>query len=106
MNWEKCQEVGESFSRSSKQADHYGVPRIAYINKMDITGADFFRSVETMRDRLHTNPVPIQIPIGKEDHFDGIIDLMTMKAEMYEDEEGKQIVEKDIPEDMLPLAQE
>lgn len=89
-----------------RQADHYGVPRIAYINKMDITGADFFRSVETMRDRLHTNPVPIQIPIGKEDHFDGIIDLMTMKAEMYEDEEGKQIVEKDIPEDMLPLAQE
>ena len=89
-----------------RQADHYGVPRIAYVNKMDITGADFYRSVQTIIDRLHTNAVPIQIPIGKEDHFTGIIDLMEMKAEVYEDEAGKEIKQIDIPEDMLDLANE
>ncbi len=89
-----------------RQADNYGVPRIAYVNKMDVTGADFFHAVGTMRERLHTNAVPIQIPIGKEDSFVGIVDLMTMKAEIYHDETGKTFEECDIPEDILPLAEE
>ncbi len=84
-----------------RQADHYGVPRLAYVNKMDITGADFFRAVTMMKDRLHTNAVPIQLPIGKEDTFSGIIDLMRMKAEVYTSEDGKQFEERDIPADML-----
>lgn len=89
-----------------RQADHYGVPRIAYVNKMDILGADFFRATQTMIDRLHTNAVPIQLPIGKEDNFVGIIDLMTMKAEIYADEQGNTINETEIPEDMVDLANE
>lgn len=89
-----------------RQADNYGVPRIAYINKMDITGADFFKAVETMIDRLNTNAVPIQVPIGKEDHFTGIIDLIKMKAEIYTDEMGTIIEETDIPEDMMEVALE
>ena len=89
-----------------KQAETYKVPRMAYVNKMDITGADFFRVVEMMKDRLHANAVPIQLPIGKEDTFRGIIDLVTMKAEVYYDNEGKDVREEEIPEDMLELAQQ
>ncbi|MEA4889302.1 MAG: elongation factor G [Clostridiaceae bacterium] len=87
-----------------RQADHYGVPRIAYVNKMDILGADFYRAVDMMKQRLRTNAVPIQLPIGKEETFSGIIDLMTMKAEVYGDDMGKDIQEKDIPEEMLASA--
>ncbi|NLB28207.1 MAG: elongation factor G, partial [Clostridiaceae bacterium] len=90
-----------------RQADNYGVPRIAYINKMDITGADFFHVVKMMKDRLGTNALPIQLPVGKEETFIGIIDLMTMKAEIYEDEDlGKTITEADIPADQLEEARE
>jgi elongation factor G len=89
-----------------RQADHYGVPRLAYVNKMDIMGADFFRAVSMMKERLHTNAVPIQLPIGKEDTFVGIIDLLRMKAEVYGDDLGKQIDETDIPADLLELATE
>ena len=89
-----------------KQAETYKVPRMAYVNKMDITGADFFRVVDMMKDRLHANAVPIQLPIGKEETFRGIIDLVTMKAEVYYDNEGKDVREEEIPEDMLELAQQ
>ncbi|MDO5738203.1 MAG: elongation factor G [Eubacteriales bacterium] len=90
-----------------RQADTYKVPRLAYVNKMDITGADFFRAVQTMKDRLGCNAVPIQLPIGKEDNFTGIIDLIEMKADLYHDEDlGKSITEAEIPEDMMELAQE
>ncbi len=89
-----------------RQADHYHVPRLAYVNKMDITGADFFRSVKTIEERLKANPVPIQIPIGKEDTFSGIIDLVTMKAEIYKDDMGTVFEESDIPEEYLALAEE
>ena len=89
-----------------KQAETYKVPRMAYVNKMDITGADFFRVVAMMKDRLHANAVPIQLPIGKEDTFRGIIDLVTMKAEVYYDNEGKDVREEEIPEDLLELAQQ
>jgi len=88
-----------------RQADHYRVPRIAYVNKMDILGANFFRAVDMMKDRLRTNAVPIQLPIGKEETFTGIIDLMKMKAEVYGDDQGKVIEETDIPADMKDLAQ-
>jgi elongation factor G len=87
-----------------RQADKYGVPRIAYINKMDRMGADFFRVTEMMKDRLGTNPVPIQLPIGSEADFHGIIDLIEMKAFKYLDDEGKQVEEIPIPEDMRELA--
>ncbi len=89
-----------------KQAETYKVPRMAYVNKMDITGADFFRVVDMMKDRLHANAVPIQLPIGKEDTFRGIVDLVTMKAEVYYDNEGKDVREEEIPEDLLELAQQ
>ena len=90
-----------------RQADTYGVPRIAYVNKMDITGADYFHVLKMMKDRLGTNAVPIQLPIGKEDSFVGIIDLLTMKAEVYEDDDlGKTITEADIPADQLEEAKE
>ncbi|HPX93082.1 MAG TPA: elongation factor G [Bacillota bacterium] len=90
-----------------RQADTYGVPRIAYINKMDIVGADFFHVVKMMKDRLGTNAVPIQLPVGKEDSFLGIIDLMTMKAEIYQGEDlGKTITEADIPADQREEARE
>ncbi|MDN8991431.1 GTP-binding protein, partial [Staphylococcus aureus] len=72
-----------------RQADKYSVPRIAYINKMDRTGADFYRSVETIKDRLGANAVPIQLPIGAEAEFAGIIDLVTMKATIYKDDLGQ-----------------
>ncbi len=89
-----------------RQADKYGVPRIAHINKMDVTGADFFRSVETIRDRLNANPVPIQIPIGAEDNFQGMIDLVTMEAEIYKDDMGQEIEITDIPSDLIDKANE
>jgi len=88
-----------------RQADRYKVPRIAYINKMDITGADFFRVIRMMKERLHTNPVPIQLPIGSEDKFRGIIDLVNMEADIYYDDLGKDMRVEKIPEDMLELAE-
>ncbi|NLJ70886.1 MAG: elongation factor G [Clostridiaceae bacterium] len=87
-----------------RQADTYGVPRMAYINKMDITGADFFNVVDMIRDRLGANPIPVQLPIGKEENFTGIIDLMTMKAVIYKNDEGTEIEETDIPAEMLDQA--
>ena len=89
-----------------RQADHYHVPRIAYINKMDIMGADFFNVIKMMKDRLKANAVPIQLPIGKEDNFRGIIDLVTMKAFYYRDDLGNVIDEEEIPDDMRDLAEE
>ncbi len=87
-----------------RQADTYGVPRMAYVNKMDIMGADFYRVLDMMKDRLHANAVPIQLPIGKEESFEGIIDLVKMKAYYYRDEKGEVIDELDIPADMAELA--
>jgi elongation factor G len=84
-----------------RQANKYHVPRIAYVNKMDITGADFHRVVDMMRTRLGTKAVPIQLPIGKENTFRGIVDLVRMKAEVYYDDEGKDIREEEIPADLL-----
>ena len=89
-----------------RQAEGYGVPRMIFVNKMDIMGADFFRVVDMVKDRLKANAVPVQLPIGKEENFKGIIDLITMKAEVYEDELGTKIDEEPIPEDMLELAEE
>lgn len=89
-----------------RQADHYGVPRMAFVNKMDILGADFYRAVEMMKDRLRTNAVPLQLPIGKEDTFTGIIDLIDLSARIYGDDEGKDIQDVDIPDDMKELATE
>ncbi len=89
-----------------RQADKYGVPRIAYINKMDIMGADFFNCIQMMKKRLGANAIPIQLPIGKEDHFEGIIDLVEMKAYLYHDDLGKNIDEEEIPESMKDLALE
>ncbi len=89
-----------------RQADHYHVPRIAYVNKMDILGADFYRAVQMMKDRLKANAVPIQLPIGQEDAFLGLIDLMTMKAVIYGDDLGIDIQETDIPEEYQAKAQE
>ncbi len=87
-----------------RQADRYGVPRIAYINKMDRVGADFFRGVQMIRERLGANPVPVQLPIGVEENFIGIIDLVSMRATIYADD--KQMEDQDIPEDMVALAEE
>ncbi len=88
-----------------RQADKYKVPRMAYVNKMDVTGADFYDCVEQMKDRLGCNPVPIQLPIGKEDEFQGIVDLIKMKAFIQKDEDqGKDITEIDIPADMVEDA--
>ena len=89
-----------------RQADKYHVPRIAHINKMDVTGADFFRSVQTIDKKLHGNPIPIQIPMGAEDTFIGMIDLVEMKAEIYKDELGKEIEITDVPDEYLDLANE
>jgi len=88
-----------------RQADKYNVPRIAYINKMDITGADFFNVMEMMRKRLGANPVAIQLPIGSEDSFRGIVDLINMKAVYYIDDLGTRSEEKSVPEDMVELAE-
>ena len=89
-----------------RQADKYKVPRMAYVNKMDIMGADFFNVVKMMRDRLNCNAVPIQLPIGREDTFKGIIDLVQMKALIHYDDLGKDIREEAIPEDLKGLAEE
>lgn len=89
-----------------KQANKYHVPRLAYINKMDITGADFFRVINMINDRLSANAVPIQLPIGKEADFKGIIDLIRMKAELYYDDDGKDIREEEIPEELHAISNE
>ncbi len=89
-----------------RQAEEYKVPRMCYVNKMDILGADFYRVVDMLKDRLKANAVPIQLPIGKEDTFKGIIDLVTMKAEVYYDDLGKDFREEEIPEDMKDMAEE
>ena len=89
-----------------RQADHYKVPRMIYVNKMDIMGADFFNVLKMIHDRLKCNAVPIQLPIGSEDTFKGIIDLVEMKADVYYDAEGKDMRVEDIPEDMMDLAME
>ena len=89
-----------------RQADKYRVPRMAYVNKMDIMGADFYRVVGMMKDRLKTNPVPIQLPIGAEDNFRGIIDLMNMEADIYYDDLGKDMRVEPIPADMVDKANE
>ncbi len=88
------------------QANEYKVPRMAYINKMDIMGADFYRVVKMIKDRLRANGVPVQLPIGKESSFRGIIDLMEMKADVYYDDLGKDMRVEEIPEDMRDLAEE
>ena len=87
-----------------RQADKYHVPRLAFVNKMDVVGANFDRTVKMMRERLKANPIAVQLPIGKEDTFRGIIDLIRMKAEMYNDELGNEIEETDIPEDLVETA--
>ena len=89
-----------------RQADDYKVPRMIYVNKMDIMGADFYNVVNMVHERLHANGVPIQLPIGAEDTFRGIIDLIEMKAEIYYDEMGKDYRQEEIPADMLDKAEE
>ena len=89
-----------------RQAEKYGVPRMIFVNKMDIMGADFFRVVQMVKDRLKANAVPVQLPIGAEDSFVGIIDLVVMKAEIYKDALGKQYEITDIPAEMADLAKE
>ena len=89
-----------------RQADHYHVPRMIYVNKMDITGADFYHVLDMVHDRLKCNAVPIQLPVGKEDTFKGIIDLVEMNADMYYDQLGKDMRVEPIPEDMMDLAKE
>ena len=89
-----------------RQASKYGVPRIAYVNKMDITGADFYNVVRMMKDRLGANAVPIQLPIGKEGDFVGMVDLIAMKAEVYYDNDGIDVREEEIPADMREQAEE
>ncbi len=90
-----------------RQADKYGVPRIAFINKMDRVGADFFRGVQMIRDRLKANPLPIQIPIGKEENFKGVVDLVRMKAIVWDEESlGANYTEEEIPTDLLDEARE
>jgi len=89
-----------------RQADKYHVPRIAYVNKMDIIGADFFNCIKMMKERLQANAIPIQLPIGSEDQYAGIIDLVLMKAYYFMDDLGKVIEEREIPDDMKELAGE
>ena len=89
-----------------RQAEKYGVPRMSFVNKMDILGADFYRVVKMVEERLKANAVPIQLPIGKEDTFVGIIDLVEMKAEIYKDDLGKEYEMTDIPDDLMDLANE
>ena len=89
-----------------RQADKYQVPRMIYVNKMDIMGADYYNVIEMVKDRLKANPVPIQIPIGAEAEFRGIIDLITMRAEVYYDDMGQDVRDEDIPADMMDKAQE
>ena len=87
-----------------RQADKYGVPRLAFVNKMDVVGANFDRTLKMMRERLNAHPIAVQLPIGKEDTFRGIIDLIAMKAELYEDDLGTVIQESDVPEDLVETA--
>ena len=89
-----------------RQADNYGVPRMVYVNKMDIMGANFYHVVQMMKDRLKCNAVPIQLPIGAESDFRGIVDLVTMKAEIYHNEDGTDYSEEEIPEEMQDLTNE
>ena len=89
-----------------RQADNYGVPRMVYVNKMDIMGANFYHVVQMMKDRLKCNAVPIQLPIGAESDFRGIVDLVTMKAEIYHNEDGTDYSEEEIQEEMQDLANE
>ena len=89
-----------------RQADKYKVPRIAYVNKMDINGANFERAVNMMRERLSANPIPVELPIGKEATFRGIVDLIEMNAEIYDSDDGKQYHKDEIPEDMKADAEE
>ena len=89
-----------------RQAENYNVPRMAYVNKMDITGADFFNVIKMMKERLNANAVAIQLPIGAEDTFKGIIDLVKMEAIVYEDDLGKVEDEVAIPDDMKDQAEE
>ena len=89
-----------------RQADKYKVPRMAFVNKMDIVGADFFQAIGMMKDRLGSNAIPVQLPIGKEDTFKGIVDLVKMKAVIYLDDIGKEMKIEDIPDDMKELAVE
>ena len=88
-----------------RQADKYGVPRMAYVNKMDITGANFYRVVQMMKDRLKTHPLVIQLPVGKEDTFRGIIDLVNMEADIFYDDMGKDMRTEPIPADMMEEAE-
>jgi len=88
-----------------RQADRYHVPRIAYVNKMDRTGANFFNVVDRIHERLGANPIPVQIPVGAEGEFRGMVDLVTMRALIYEDDLGQQMVECDIPEDLQLMAE-
>jgi elongation factor G len=89
-----------------RQANRYQVPRIAFVNKMDRTGANFFKVHQQIRDRLKANAVPIQIPIGAEDDFTGVVDLVKMRARIYHDDLGVDMVDTDIPESMQELAQQ
>src|SRR5436189_2300272 len=89
-----------------RQADKYEVPRIAFINKMDRTGADFFGSVQSMVDRLGARPVPVQLPIGQEEHFRGVVDLVEMRALVWQDELGTQYEVEEIPEELAEQAHE
>ena len=89
-----------------RQADKYHIPRVAFVNKMDIIGANFYRVVDMIKERLKANPVPIQLPIGKEDSFVGIIDLIEMNARIYKDDLGQEIDIVEIPEDLRDLAEE
>ncbi|MCI8291742.1 MAG: elongation factor G, partial [Clostridia bacterium] len=89
-----------------RQADKYSVPRMVYVNKMDITGADFFNCVKQLRERLQANAVPIALPIGKEDTFKGIVDLLKMEALVHYDDLGKDVRHEEIPEDMKELAEQ
>ena len=89
-----------------RQADHYHVPRMIYVNKMDITGADFFRVLNMVRERLKCNAVPIQLPIGSEDSFEGIIDLVDMNARIYYDDLGQDMRTEPIPDELMELARE
>ena len=88
-----------------RQADKYNVPRMVYVNKMDITGADFMLCIDQLKNRLHANAVPIQLPIGAEDNFKGIVDLIKMRAFIHKDDLGKEIEETDIPADMVADAE-
>ncbi len=89
-----------------RQADRYGVPRIAFINKMDRTGADFFAAVQSMVDRLGANPIPVQLPIGQEEHFRGVVDIVEMQGTVWEDDLGTKVATVEIPEELSEQADE